>query len=102
MNVVARRLENRPLQVLVAGLVLAAGLAIVPAAAAQDAAIAPAQAAAGTAQAQLGFRIVVQDVIRVQDGDFAKAAAARAGWQPKVVLRHEVVDGQAVVTIAQP
>lgn len=102
MNVVARHLERRPLQVLVAGLVLAAGLAIVPAAEAQEAVVAPAQAAAVAAQAQLGFRIEIQDAIRVLDGDFAKAATQRAGWRPRIVVRREVVDGQAVVTIAQP
>ncbi len=101
MNAVARRLAPRPLQVLVAGLVLAAGLACVPAVQAQEATDGV-QAAAVTARAPLDFRIVIQDAIRVKQGDFDAATAGRAAWRPKVIQRRDVVEGRTLVTLAQP
>ena len=85
---------------LLAGLVLA--LAFAPAAMAQDGFASAAPGGAVSASQQVAFRIVIHDVVRVEDGHWEQAGQNRAAHQPRFQVREDAVDGRSVLTIAQP
>ncbi|HLU13508.1 MAG TPA: hypothetical protein VKZ64_06075 [Arenimonas sp.] len=90
---------RKPLALL-AGMALVVALA--PAAMAQDEIAVAAPGGAVAAKAQLAFRVVIRDVVHVEDGRWEDAGEGRAAHLPRFQLRQDEVDGRPVLTVAQP
>ncbi|KAA2285062.1 hypothetical protein [Arenimonas fontis] len=98
----ARKHLFREIPVAMAAFGIALGMALAPMAMAQEGAAVAAQGAAVTAKAQLGFRIVIHDVVRVEDGRWDRADEGRSAHLPRFQVREDAVDGRPVLTITQP